>query len=92
MFTEFSFPHVIRTITPPEAYTVTVNARVDEDGFTELGFEVPVGISEQAFCRLALQYCLLVDTAQESARERRDEVLRDRLEAGIAGSEPEEVA
>jgi hypothetical protein len=87
-----SFPHTIRTIQPSQAYTVTVNARVEEDGFTELGFEIPLGISEQAFSRLALQYYHLVDTAQEAARERRGEVLRDRLEAGIAGTEPREEA
>ena len=81
---EFEFPHIIRTITPAEAFTVQVTAVIErEDGGAEVGYTVPVGISGAAMAQLAIEHYSIVEEAWEVWRERLAEIAEAR--PGIAG-------
>jgi len=90
---EFSFPHRISVLVPHEVVDVQVDVLQETPEVpVKIGFQVPVGISEQAMCRLALQYYDLAERAARLAEDRWVELEHERKETGIAGTEPEEEA
>ena len=93
MSTEFSFTHTVRTIVPAEAFSIVVTAVIEREDFgCEMGFDIPVGISSSAMAQLALEYHLVAGRAWEIWRERQEELQFERMEAGVAGTEPSEEA